>query len=178
MPRNLPTAVATAIGQPVTRPGYLIQLDSATPIRFSTRGTVLYDGQWWLDGAAVSGLSQSAASTPTVTIPNQDNSGSALLLGDRLIDVRARIWAYDAGAPDDAILSFDGVIDGAGDIGPLTCSIQLAQTSRARGRYPNLVVAPPLCNFITPAGTAFYILNAPVLVLDPEHPSQTIWLGW
>jgi len=178
MPRSLPATLASAIGQPVTRPGYLIQLDSATPIRFSTRGTVLYDGQWWLEGAAVSGLSQSAASAPTVTIPNQDNSGSALLLGDRLIDVRARIWAYDAGAPDDAILLFDGVIDGAGDIGPLTCSIQLAQTSHARGRYPNLVIAPPLCNYITPAGTQFTLAGEPVLVLDPDRPEIYRRLGW
>jgi len=178
MPRSLPTALATAVGQPVTQPGYLIQLDSATPIRLSTRGTVLYDGQWFLQGAAVSGLSQSAASTPTVTIPNDDNSGSALLLGDRLIDVRARIWGYDAGAPDDTILLFDGVIDGASDIGPLTCSIQLAQTSRARGRYPNLVIAPPLCNYITPAGTVFYIQQVPHLVINPDQPELGPYLGW
>jgi len=153
MSRTLPSSISTAVAQPVTQPGYLIQIDATSTLRYSTRATLTYDSQTWTGGARVDRLNTARGGVAAVALPNADNALSALILADALTDKRTRIWAIYGDGPTDATLMFDGVVDGSDAIGVLECIINLADNGSARSSIPDVVIGPPLANHLVPPGT-------------------------
>lgn len=154
MARTLASELSTGIAAAVTAPGYLIALGTTPALRYSTRGTLTYDGHTWVGGAAVEGLSLAAGGTPPrLVLPNADGALSALLLGDVLADVSAEIWAIYGDAPSAAEPVFAGVVDGADDIGLLSCTLTLADEGAGASRLPNIVIGPPIFNHLPASGS-------------------------
>ena len=55
MARTLTPATQTAIGQPITTPGYLVYLGFSTALRFTSRGvSINWNGYNWVPGYIVS----------------------------------------------------------------------------------------------------------------------------
>ena len=152
MPRTLPSVISSGIAQAITTPGYLIQIDTSITLRYSTRGTVPYDSDTWIGGARVDSLDLGAG-TGRIAIPNADDAAGALILANALSEVAVTIWAFAEAEPTDVVQVFSGVIDAAEEIGELECVLSLAPTTGARSSIPDIVIGPPLCNHLLPAGT-------------------------
>jgi len=153
MSRTLASSISTAIAQPVTQPGYLIQIDATSTLRYTTRATLTYSGQTWTGGARVERLDTARGGDAAVALPNTDNALSALILSDALTDKRTRIWAIYSDSPTDAELLFDGLVDGADAIGALECVLNLTDNGSARSSIPDVTIGPPLANHLVPPGT-------------------------
>jgi len=153
MSRTLPASISTAVAQPVTQPGYLIQIDADSTLRYSSRATMSYNGQSWLGGARVDRLDTARGGDAAVALPNVDNALSALILADALTDKRIRIWGIYSDSPTDAELLFDGLVDGADAIGALECVLNLTDNGSARSSIPDVTIGPPLANHLVPPGT-------------------------
>jgi hypothetical protein len=153
MSRTLAASISTATEQPVTQPGYLIQIDAASTLRYCTRATLPYDGHSWLGGARVDRLDTAPGGDCAIALPNADNAMSALILADALTDKRARIWAIYSDSPTDAELMFDGVVDGADALGALECVVTLTDNGSARSSIPDVTIGPPLANHLVAPGT-------------------------
>jgi len=144
--RVLTTVISTAIGQRITNPAYLIELGFTPIMRCATHKQIVWDGEaWYAVGIEVQSVSAAEAS---FSLRNPDNAISALVLTQRTIDLRCRVFQmYDT----DAELIFDGVLGQPTDIGS---RVQfLARSHVDVGVFPDERIGPPLCNFITPAGT-------------------------
>jgi len=153
MSRSLPSSISTAVAQPVTQPGHLIQIDASSTLRYCTRATLTYGGQTWMGGARVERLDTAPGGSCAIALPNADNALSALILEDALTDKRTRIWAIYGDSPTDAELMFDGVVDGADAIGALECMINLADNGSARSSIPDVTIGAPLANHLVAPGT-------------------------
>lgn len=69
---NLDTDTTTAIGQAIVRPVYLIYIDLATPIRWSTSATVSWENETWSHADIT--LSGVGGSSPTIEVFNDGNA--------------------------------------------------------------------------------------------------------
>src|ERR1039457_3983410 len=97
------TAMATALGLTVTRPGYLIQLSfpivgilPALTVYLSTMGDITWNGQTWSGwDVKVSGIGQDGkgAATGSLAIGNTDNTYGAMVLNYGAADIPVSIWA-------------------------------------------------------------------------------------
>lgn len=86
---------ATLLGAPVTSPGYLIEIEFSTTLRFSTRGTITIGATTWTQRSfQVSGFP-----TPTITFIDSDNVIAAFLYNDKVRGRAIRIWKFDGEAP-------------------------------------------------------------------------------
>lgn len=117
--RNLSLATQTALAEPVTAPGWLVQIDTAPVVRLSSRGDLSWDGAAWLGYALdVSGLAAQGTgeTTATLRVGNTDNTLSALILGPGVAGVPVRLWAFYGETPAlaDPVAIFSGMADDAG----------------------------------------------------------------
>lgn len=162
--RTLDATTEAEIAKAVTSPGYLVEIDTQPPVRFSTRGSLVYDGNLYLDGASVRKVAP-GASKAEIQIPNHDNAASALVLGYGLEDVAVRIYAIHGDAPTARDLLWSGVIDGA-ELSTRWARLTCSAAARSGGAVPDIVIAPPLCNHLPAPGTSFlwngekYVLQA------------------
>lgn len=152
MPRTVPSAVLTAAEAAVTTPGYLIEIQTPTPLRYTTRATLTYDSKTWSGGARVESLPTTPGGEVTLVLPNADGALGALILGDVFGDTPALIYVISEAAPTAAVLIFSGVVDEASDIGLMTCTLTLSDTAAAASSVPDVVIGPPLCNHLIPSG--------------------------
>jgi len=144
--RVLSTVINTAIGQRITQPAYLVELGFSPIMRHATHKQIVWNGEaWYAGGIDVQSVSAAEAS---FSLRNSDNSISALVLTQRTIDLTCRVFQmYDT----DAELIFDGVLGQPTEIG---ARVQfLARSHVDVGVFPDERIGPPLCNYITPAGT-------------------------
>lgn len=118
--RTLSPELITQLNLVVTRPGYLVQIQGAMPVNttlnFSTLGNVTWGGRTWLSSnLKVSGLSRdtSVKRTATLEFGNLDGAYSSIALSMGTSEIAVNIWTVYAGAPDDAVLEFQGIVDGA-----------------------------------------------------------------
>ena len=152
MARTLDTEISDGIAAAVTIPGFLIQIEiDGDTLRYSTRGTIDYDGETWVEGAEVSHIG--GTSKPKLVLDNADNAISVLILSDAFIDAPVSIFAFYGEAPTAAKLLFTGVVDGADDIGLLSSTLALTDAGADRSYQPNVVLGPPLCDHFAPPGT-------------------------
>lgn len=112
--RTLSAQALAAIDDPVTLPGWLVEFETATPIRICSRGTIEALGNtftgwgFWTAGFGTDGA---ASSGGALQIFDMDQSFSAVALAEQMGDARVRVWRFfgDAVAlPEDAVLVFDG----------------------------------------------------------------------
>lgn len=158
MPRTVSVAVSTAVALPVTSPAYLVEIGFATTLRYATHRSVTWGGVAWAAAGIV--VETVSAQEARLALANPDNAVSALVLGHSLADVPVQIYAYYG---DDAELVFSGTLDEAPDIGPRV--VLTARGFSGASSYPNLRIAAPQFNHITPAGTEIRWGND-VLILE------------
>lgn len=156
--RTVTAKVQTAIESAGTRPGYLMLLGFTTPLRLSTRGSVIWDGQTWaatpfrLNGPS---LSEGGGLSGAFVLQNMDNGIGATVLNEGVRGKTCQIWALYGDAPyaaSDPVMIFDGVMDGVpqlDDYATITF-----RSDRSRTTFcPRIRLAPPLCNHVPPTGT-------------------------
>jgi len=172
--RTLSTPLNTAAGQPVTQPGYLIEL--YLPIsgvaRITTFGDVTWNGYSWVStNVKVNGIGRNGAVTTNASLlfPNTDNAWSSIAFGvDDLRDARVVIYSAYADAlanEADVICEFDGVGDEPMMANPPALTLKLAAAKSAVSRSPRRRISAPLFNALQPLGTqvtignTIYVLN-------------------
>lgn len=152
--RTLDPAVEAELAKAVTAPGYLIEIDTVPPARFSTRGSLVFGGNYFIGGASVSQVAPGSTKAE-ITLPNHDNTGSSLVLGIGLEDTPVRIYAIYGDAPAVRDELWRGVVDGA-EITLRWAKLTCEAAARAGGTLPDVTLSPPLCNHLPAPGTKFY----------------------
>jgi hypothetical protein len=155
MARTLDATLETAIAEAGTAPGWLISIATATPLRYSTRGTLTYGGHTYTGGATLSGVGESGLlSEARLGLPNADNAASALALTDLLRDVEVTVSAYyDVAGTGYAETLGTLAIDAVEAITPTRVSFVLATPAQAASHQPAVLLGPPLCRHIPAPGT-------------------------
>lgn len=115
MTRIVSAAVATAIAQPVTGPGYLVEIGFSTWVRLSSRGSLDVLGNHWSAwGLGITGIgvdATSAIQSGTLNIANTDLTMSTLILTEGISDKAINIYKFYGEHPADADVTmlFSGV---------------------------------------------------------------------
>jgi|JI102314A2RNA_FD_contig_81_654617_length_685_multi_1_in_0_out_0_1 hypothetical protein len=152
-------AAASAAGQAVTRPIYLIQIGAgASPSRLTTGQAIVWRGVSWSAGSSVevSGLSANggAGQSGQIRLGNARLDWGALVLGD-VRDTPVKVWAGDAGAigDDDLRLVFDGAIDAA-EVSDQHATLTLAPSTTRAQFAPRRIIGPETgLTVLLPAGS-------------------------
>lgn len=143
MSRTLTAPLLAALGVDVTAPGFLVELAFSSPVRFSTRGSVQWNGNPWpARGATISGLAYDIGSPQqggTLRINDPDLAMSALVLLEGMVGRSVNVWKFygEALADGDPVQIFAGAGD-AVTISPSDRSIQVSLVQRG----PTQLYAP------------------------------------
>jgi len=138
MPRVLSAGFTAALSAPVTVPGYLVEINFATPFRMCSRATITWNGLTWsrwgveLRGIVTDGA-QSAISG-SLLMENTDNTLGTLILGEGVADRAIKIWQIYGETPNviDALFLMQGVGDSASiDINAGTVEVSIMQSGGA-----------------------------------------------
>ena len=159
--RTLASTLLDALAQPVTQPGYLVEILFATPFRVSSRGNINWGGNSWgafdfkVSGLGVDGSTSSQSGS--LTFGNDDHLMSALVLNEGVAGRTIHVWKFSGEAPEDAdpINIFSGIgddVQGNPSQGELTINLtqEGAQTLFCPRRR---ITADQGFNFLPPAGT-------------------------
>lgn len=173
--RTLNPYLQTEVSRAATAPFYLVELVfQSTTLRLSTGRDVSWRGYDWLaTGVAVTELTPlEGGMEGRLSLPNADLGASALVLAEDIHDRPCRIWILYGDGPygaDDAVLLFDGAVDGM-EIPPGSLRVELALQSRDAGTAfaPRIFCAPPLCHHAPPVGT----------VIDWDGERHVMERGW
>lgn len=117
--RTLTTAMQDGVDAAVTLPGFFIEILFSSPLRVSTRGEMDWNGSTWVElGAQVTGLSEDgtqSSQSASASFEDDDQTMSALVLGEGVAGRSVRIWKFYGDSPDaaDPVQRFDGVCDTA-----------------------------------------------------------------
>lgn len=155
MVRLLTPALAAEVGLTVTRPGYLVRMEFATELRFSTLGAVRWGGQSWETyDVKVQGLTResNATRTASLSLGNLTNEFGAIVLSNPVADVLIEIYAVYAGAPNDAVLEFSGVGDSC-EVGDRVVINLVGQSTQRNFSPRRRISAATGFNTLLPAGT-------------------------
>jgi len=154
---------AREAAMPVTRPRLVAQIDfSGAVLRVSTLGTVTWNSQTWVESAVdISGLDGTPVDQANVrlTFDNSSNAMSSLVLNSNVSGGNVEVYYLygdDPFADGDGVLAFKGVIDAVEEINEMVVVINAVSTSKNRSNVPNVVIGPPLCNFLPKDGTVIY----------------------
>lgn len=92
--------LAAAFTAPVQRPAYLVEAGFATTRRWSSHGTVTWNGQTWTSTDLDVQNLQVQANTirSTLILGNADDVAGALALAEGVQDIPMTIYGYDASA--------------------------------------------------------------------------------
>ncbi len=138
MPRELSAAFTTALSAAVTVPGYLIEINFATPFRLCTRTTITWNGLTWSRwGADLRGFVTDGAQSiisGSLILENTDNTLGTLILAEGVADRSIKIWKIYGETPGviDALFLVHGVGDGASiDINKGQVEISIMQAGGA-----------------------------------------------
>lgn len=168
--RTLSPALITELGLTITRPGYLVEIGLALPVRLSTLGDIAWHGaNWMAANLKVAGITQDGkgSSKATLTLGNTDNAFGAAILNEGIADRLVRIWAIYAGATDssDTLQVFGGVGDDA-EIAPDKVTIQLVEQANRTAYSPRRFInAANGFTHLQPAGTKIAV-NGEVFILE------------
>jgi len=98
--RALSSPLSTAVSGPVQRPALLVQMGFSTAQRWSSGGTISWNGNTWtaadvrVEGLMVEALRVSG----TLIIGNLDDVIGGLILSQGVQDIAVSIYGYDAAA--------------------------------------------------------------------------------
>lgn len=147
-----PTSAQTdaAIAATVTRPVYLVYLGFDAPFRFSSRGTVDYDGELWLEASM-------QVSPERLRVFNEATQLGQVALTEGTAGRAVRVYQfYDSG---DVILRLDGEM-GPAEINATT--VEIALKERPPNRTPRDFINEPTFSHLPAPGTRI------------ETPKQTV----
>ena len=165
MTRSISGALTTAIGLDVVSPGYVVEIAFATPLRLSSRGTLVWSGNTWTTwDMRVQGLAteaQGSASGGSLVLGNADYTISALVLGEGVANRAVSVWKFygdTTPAAGDPVKIFAGVADDAAiDPNNGTVTLKLVQTNAQALFAPRFYITPEM---------GFSFLPAPGSVID------------
>lgn len=98
--KTLSGALAAALGAPVQRPAWLVEMSFGTTRRWSSMSSVTWNGQSWtarhlrVEGLVVQPLRVQG----TLVLGNEDDVAGTLVLSEGVKDRRIVIYGYDAAA--------------------------------------------------------------------------------
>jgi len=151
MAKTLAASLVTATGKTITTPGYLIEIDFATPLRLSSRGDQSHDGNTWTGGRL--GQVQVGEEGGQIELMNGDLAMSALILNEGIADRAVSIWKFYDSNPTDVVAVFSGVGDGV-EIGIDRVRVKLAPENRRTQYSPRRFIgAATGFTQLIPAGT-------------------------
>lgn len=134
MSRTLTAALLSELGNAVTTPGYLVEIQFSTPVRLSTRGTLPWNGNTWISRAVeVGGLGyavDSPAQSGSLKIGDSDMAMTALVLAQGIASRTINVWKFYGSTPAaaDPVQIFAGAGDAAQmDPGSGVVTISLVQ---------------------------------------------------
>lgn len=168
--RTLTSALQTAIGGPVQRPAWLVEIVmTATTLRLSSFGTLTWDGHTWTaEDIDVSNLTVGALEVSgSMVFGNADDTYGAVFLNESPSDRPVRIWGYDAGATaaNDPVLLVPDAVGGGASFDTGRVSVRL----RDRCEYllgPRAIVSPAFgFHTFMPAGRSL-VINGVSFKLD------------
>ena len=150
--RTLSEATEASTEALTTKPGWLVELFWATPLRLSSRGNISWRDRSWVPDTLVA---VSTGEGGYIELANSNLAYSALVMNEGVADVGCQIWKFYGDAPgaDDPVLIFDGVLDRA-EINHKAVKITLAQeSSRTKMAPRHRIDASGGFNHLRPAGT-------------------------
>ncbi|HRZ02389.1 MAG TPA: hypothetical protein P5024_12590 [Burkholderiaceae bacterium] len=160
--RTPSSALAAALGAPVQRPAFLVEIGFATPWRASTYATVSFNAlQWTAADVRLQALAFDVGrARGTIVVGNHDGAMAALVLAEGISDKVIKIWGYDAAATATAdFVQLGEARGGAAQITPTAVAIGL----RGPGEYltcPRTLVGPAAgVNTLLPAGVVLRIAD-------------------
>lgn len=127
--KTLTSALSSALGGPVQRPTFLVQVDFSVVQRWTSGASLFWNGQSWaarhmnVENLVVQALRVQG----TLILGNEVDDAGTLVLGQGVKDRRIQIYGYDAAATadvDDIVWLCDAV-GAAARIGPREVRIEL-----------------------------------------------------
>ena len=138
MSRTVSTTIQTGLDAHVAQPAYLVEVLLTQPLRWSSAGALTWNGEQWLAaGMSVKVADEKGA---TLRIRNDDNSGSSLVLNNRLRDVEVRIYKHYNG---DAVEVFRGY-GGSAKLSAMYAEITLHANQSQNAKAPRGRIAAPV----------------------------------
>jgi len=141
--RNLPADALTEIAIDFTRPVFLVKMLIPNATRFvSTNVQITFEGNIYIEGQVSVGSVQwtsDGVQTGTITLSNEANAASALILGSTINDIEVEIYKtylINGGGNTHPSLYLKGVMDGA-DIGPSQSQVTVVSTTSRQAGLPN-----------------------------------------
>ena len=94
-------AFETKLSGAVTQPGYLLEIEFSTTVRWSTRGTLTWNSQTWVGREFKVQMSggRGMDAKLTLTLSNNDNAIGTLCLADGVGNRNIRLWKFTGNAP-------------------------------------------------------------------------------
>jgi hypothetical protein len=158
--RTLSSSMATAVAAPVTRPGVLVSIAFSTTQRYSSAGTISWNGFTWttanvkLENLAVDALQLSG----TLVIGNHDDAIGALILAQGIQDKAITLYGIDATATATADVVWLATAVGAScELNEFEARIGLRHRSEFVASPRTYVNAAAGFNQLLPAGTTLRI---------------------
>ena len=110
----------TKLGAAVTQPGYLLEIEFSTTVRWSTRGTLTWNSQTWTGREFKVQMSggRGMDARLTLTLNNHDNAIGTLCLADGVGNRNIRLWTFTGNAP--GLTDCSQIFGGIGDTFSLT----------------------------------------------------------
>ena len=141
--RSLPAAVLTEIAIDFTRPVYLVKmLFPAATVYLSTGPQITFNSDLYIEGQVSVGTVEwtaDGAQSGTLTLSNEGNAASALMLAGTVNDVIVEVYKtylIAAGGNTDPQLYIKGSMDGA-EIGASSSTVRIMSTTGQTAFVPN-----------------------------------------
>ena len=150
-------AFETKLSGAVTQPGYLLEIEFSTTVRWSTRGTLTWNSQTWVGREFKVQMSggRGMDAKLTLTLLNNDNAIGTLCLADGVGNRNIRLWKFTGNAP--SLTDCSQIFGGIGDTFSLTkrrVTIQAVPKGMEVIKEPSLrIVRNAVRAELTPAGT-------------------------
>lgn len=159
--KSLTAALSAALAAPVQRPALLVEARFAATQRWSSGGTVTWNGYTWAarDMTLEALLVEPLRVSGTLVLGNADDAVGTLALSEGVQDKAITVWAYDAAALSavaDAVWLCDAALSAA-SIGPNEVRISLRHRTEFV-QSPRTYVTPAAgFSNVLPGGTVIRI---------------------
>lgn len=178
--RTVTANTSAEISKVVTKPFFVLSMDFATPLRYSSRGTVTIDGStYYKNGFKIQNLKKGTGSgiTGSLVVSNHDLVMGGLVLNQGVKNrgfTLHKVYGDGPWVAADMTLLIDGVMDAVPAIGK-NVTITFAVGDLYTNYSPRLVFGPPVCNHCPPPGMTvewnndIKELSSPTEVRIPEN---------
>jgi hypothetical protein len=145
----------TELAKVITSPVYLVEMNFATPVRYSSMSQVTYLTFTWL----AADMDVRMSDSPTLSILNESLSLGTTILSEGTAGKTVKIYSY---YNTHGTLLFSGEMGGAviGERVSIVCK------PRPPNLSPRFYAMPPHCNFVPKTGTRITVAKGTVIVLE------------